>query len=210
MRVKSFPEFFATYKIYEIVMDVLKKNLREKDAKLVITDLVNQDAKPNDFLKKLALVLKKHTHPTKASNILMKIKERLKELLDVEIEPREIILTKNGKAVLKVRVANRTEAMLKIRVGVEQIGRKYTAIIYDPAKSFGHTKVIKSQIVEAGKVGVFKFIIKPDIFGIQDIYELNKNKELSITLGIQAEADGIDGLKTSVMKVPVKIVKVKI
>lgn len=100
--------------------------------------------------------------------------------------------------------------MIKMKVGVQQVDRKFTALLYDPVKNFSYTKLIKSQIVGPGKAGVFKFIIKPDVYGIQDLYELNDKKELFITLGTQAEADGVDGVKTSVIKIPVKISKVRI
>lgn len=210
MLVKTFPEFFASYKVYEIVKDVLIKNMREKDANQVIKELISSEAKPDNYLKVLALILKRHVHATKASSIIMRIKERLKSLIDVGIDPEAIEISKNGKAVLKVYVQNKMESMLKIKVGVQQVDRKYTALLYDPVKTFSYTKLIKSQFVNGGKMGVFKFIIKPDVYGIQDLYELNEKKELHITLGVQAEADGVDGVKTGVFKVPVKISKVKI
>ncbi len=210
MLVKTFPELFASHKIYDTVKDVLSKNLREKDVDLVIRELISSEAKPEDFLKKLALILRRHVHATKASNIIMRIKEKLKGLVDFGIQPERIMISKNGKEILKIYVQNKTETTLRFKVGIQQIDRKYTALLYDPVKSFGYTKLIKSQIINPGKMGVFKFVIKPDIFGIQDLYELNNKKELLITLGVQVEADGVDGLRTSVVKVPVKIVKVKI
>lgn len=210
MLVKTFPEFFASYKVYEIVKDVLSKNMREKDVNQVMKELISSEAKPDNYLKTLALILKRHVHATKASNIIMRIKERLKALIDVGIQPETIEISKNGKAVLKIYVQNKLEDMAKIKVGVQQVDRKYTALLYDPVKNFSYTKLIKSQIVSPGKMGVFKFIIKPDVYGIQDLYELNEKKELIITLGMQAEVDGIDGIKTKVYKIPVKISKVKI
>jgi len=210
MLVKTFPEFFASYNVYEIVRDVLSKKMREKDVNSVIRELINSEAKPDNYLKKLALVLKRHVHATKASNIIMEIKGKLKNLIDVTIQPEEIEISKNGKAMLKIYVQNKLETMIKIKVGVQQIDRKFTALLYDPVKNFSYTKLIKSQIVGPGKAGVFKFIIKPYVYGIQDLYELNNKKKLIVTLGTQAEADGIDGVKTRVTKIPVKISKVKI
>ncbi|MCD6576275.1 MAG: hypothetical protein J7K73_03895 [Nanoarchaeota archaeon] len=210
MLVKTFPEFFASYKVYEIVKDVLLKNMREKDANQVIKELISSEAKPDNYLKVLALILKRHVHATKASSIIMRIKEKLKSLIDVGIDPEAIEISKNGKAILKVYVQNKMESMFKIKVGVQQVDRKYTALLYDPVKTFSYTKLIKSQFVNGGKMGVFRFIIKPDVYGIQDLYELNEKKELHITLGVQAEVDGVDGVKTGVFKIPVKISKVKI
>jgi hypothetical protein len=210
MLVKTFPEFFASYKVYEIVKEELLRNMREKDANLVLKELMSSDVKPDNYLKNLALILKRHVHSTKASSIIMKLKEKLKGLIDIGIQPEVIEIPKNGKAILKIYVQNKLETMAKIKVGIQQIDRKYTALLYDPVKNFCYTKLVKSQIVEGGKMGVFKFIIKPDIYGIQDLYELNEKKELYITLGVQAEADGIDGIKTKVFKIPVKISKVKI
>ncbi len=210
MLVKTFPEFFASYKVYEIVKDVLSKNLREKDVNQVMKELISSGAKPDDYLKKMAMILKRHVHATRASSMIMAIKERLKGLIEYSIEPDSIEISKNGKAVLKVYVQNKTETMLKIKVGVQQVDRKYTALLYDPVKNFSYTKLIKSQFVGGNKMGTFKFMIKPDVYGIQDLYELNEKKELKITLGMQAEAEGINGLKTKVIKIPVKISKVKI
>ena len=210
MLVKTFPEFFASYKIYEIVKEELLRNMREKDVNLVFKELLSSDAKPNNYLKKLALILRRHVHTTKASSIVMRIKEKLKGLTEVKIQPESIDLPKNGKTVLKIYVQNKLGTMAKIKVGIQQVDRKYTALLYDPVKNFCYTKLVKSQIVNAGKMGIFKFIIKPDIYGIQDLYELNEKKELHITLGTQAEAEGIDGVKTKVYKIPVKISKVKI
>ena len=210
MRVKTFPEIFASYKVYDIVKDELNKTMREVDANKVIKSVISTEAKPEDFLKKMALILRKHVHATKASKIIMNIKERLKGSINYKIEPERIELSKKGKQLLKIYIENKTDATLKLKVGLQQVDRKYTALIFDPVKNFGYTKLVKSKIVDSGKMGVFKFLIKPDVYGIQDLYELRNKKELKITLGMQAEAEGIDGLKTSVERIPVKIVKVKI
>lgn len=206
MQVKVMPEFFVSYKVYEIVMEVLN-SLGEKNCEKILRELINSEPKEG-FLKNLALILKKHFHASKASNVILKIKEKLSRLLTFKIDPKEIEISKNGKEVLRVYVQNNTEVVLKFRVGVQQIDRKYTAILYDPVKAFGYTKLVKSKIIDPSKIGVFKFLIKPDIYGIQDLYDLNKNKEINITLGVQIEAEGVDGVKSKVIKVPVKITKV--
>ena len=210
MKLETFPEFFVSHKIYEIVKDELEKNMSEKDAKRAILELVNKEPKHNTFLRELGMVLKRHVYAAKSSKIVINIKERLKDLVEYHIRPERIEISKNGEQVMKVYVSNKTETMLKMKVGVQQVDRKYTALLYDPVKNFGYTKLVKSKIVSPGKMGAFKFIIKPDVYGIQDLYELKKHGMLEINLGVQTEADGISGMISSVKKVPVKIVKVKI
>ncbi len=210
MKLETFPEFFVSHKTYDIVKDELGKNMSEKDVKQSIKEMISMEPKPDNFLKELGLVLKRHVYAAKASNIIMNIKERIKELIEFKIKPDKIKISKNGRDVMKVYVQNKTETMLKIKVGVKQVDRKYTALLYDPVKNFGYTKLVKSRIVDAGEVGTFKFIIKPDVYGIQDLYELKKKGELNMNFGVQVEADNFCGTKSTVKKVPVKIVKVKI
>lgn len=210
MKLETFPEFFVSHKAYDIVRDELSKNMSEKDVKQSIKEMISMEPNPNNFLKELGMVLKRHVYAAKASNIIMNIKEKLKGLVEFKVKPEKIEISKNGKEVMKVYVENKTETMLKIKVGVKQIDRKYTALLYDPVKNFGYTKLVKSRIVEAGEIGTFKFIIKPDVYGIQDLYELKGKREINMNFGIQVEADNFCGTKSSIKKVPVKIVKVKI
>ena len=210
MLVKDFPEFFASYNIYEIVDGVLKRNFSSKDVDKILNELMHLEAKPNDFISKLGQVLRKHTYAGKASKILMDIKERLGGLIATDIVPKSIEMTKDEKKVLKVLVENRTDAVLKFRVGVQQIGRAETSLLYDAVKNYCLTKLVKSHIIQPKKVHAFKFYIKPDVFGIHDLYDLKKKKKIKITLGMQAEADGVDGLRTTTEKVDVNIVQVKL
>ena len=39
MLVRSYPDFFGTYKIYEIIESVLEKNMRKRDIELLLNDL---------------------------------------------------------------------------------------------------------------------------------------------------------------------------
>ncbi len=210
MKLETFPEFFVSHRIFDIVKEELKKNMNEKDLKQVIKELISMEPKPESFLKELGMVLKRHVYASKASKIIMRIKDRMRDLVEFKIKPEKIKVSKNGEQVMKVYVENKTETMLKIKVGVKQVDRKYTALLHDPVKNFGYTKLIKSKIVNAEEVGAFKFIIKPDVYGIQDLYELKKKNEINMIFGVQIEADGICGMKSSVKKIPVKIVKVKI
>ncbi len=210
MKLETFPEFFVSHEVYKIVLDELKKNMKEDDAKKVIRELIGKEPNSNTFLKELGMVLKRHVYAAKSSNIVMRIKEKMRDLIEFKIKPETIKISKNGEQIMKVYVNNKTETMLKIKVGVQQIDRKYTALLYDPVKNFGYTKLVKSKIVSPGKMGAFKFIVKPDVYGIQDLYELKKKGELEMTFGVQVEADGVCGMLSSVKKVPVKIVKVKI
>jgi len=210
MLAKIYPEYFASYKVYETVKNVLLKNLREVDVEKVFNEMGIADAKPENLVKKLATVLQKHAQSMKCSVILTEIKEKLSGLIDVSVQPSSVIMTKNESQVLKVMIHNKTDTTLKFRVGVEQLDRKVTALLFDPVKSFCYTKVIKSHVIEPDKIYAFKFIIKPDVFGIQDLYELKKNGRLNMTLGFQAEADGIEGLRSTPKKIDVGIVKVKL
>ena len=207
MIVKTFPELFGSYKVYEIVKNVLSKQVRDKESDLIIRDLINAEAKPNDFIKKMGLLLKKYVSAPKSSEIILSIKEKLRELIDIELEPVKIEMAKTGSKVLKLVVVNNVDTTVKIRAGLQQIDRKYTALIHDNVKNFGYTKIIKTQIVDGGKLATFKFLIKPDVFGIQDLHELNKNKELNIMLGAQVEVDSIEGIQSGVKKIPVRITK---
>lgn len=210
MLSKVYPEYFVSYKIYETVREVLLKNLRESDVDKIINEMSLVDSKPDNFFKKLAEVLQKHVQSVKCTNILSDIKEKLMDLIEVKAEPSKITITKNETQPLKLIVTNKTDALLKFRVGLEQLDRKYTALLLDPVKAFTYTKIIKTHPIEPDKMYAFKFMIKPDVFGIQDIYELKKNGKLNITLGYQVEADGVDGLKSKPNKINVEIVKVKL
>lgn len=209
MLTKIYPEYFASYKIYETVRNILLRNMREADVDKVINELGMVDTKPENLIKKLATILQKHVQSMKCSSILTDIKEKLSELVDVDAEPNRIIMTKNESQILKIMVHNKTDTMLKFRIGVEQLDRKVTALLFDPVKSFCYTKIVKSHLIEPDKIYAFKFIIKPDVFGIQDMYELKKSGKLNMSLGFQAEADGIDGLRSRPKKYDVEIVKVK-
>jgi hypothetical protein len=210
MLVKSFPEFFASYKIYEVVEGILKRNMREVDVNKVINELMLVEAKPSDFIRKLAVVLNKHIHSGKVNAVILDIKEALRDLIGLEVEPRKIELTKSGKEILRVSVENKTDAALKFRVGIKQLDRTYTAVLFDSVQGYSFTKFIKSSVIEPGKVHIFKFQIKADVFGIQDLYELKQKKKLMILLGLQVEAEGVDGLVSSTQKVEVNFVQVRI
>lgn len=210
MLTKTYPEYFGSYKICETVRNVLLKNFREVDIENMFNEMYLIDAHPDNFMKKLGQVMQKHAQSTKCSNVMMDIKERLSDLIGITIEPPRIVMTKNEKPVLKITVHNKTDGIFKFRVGVEQLDRKYTALLYDPVKTFTYTKIIKSHLIEPDKIYAFKFIIKPDVFGIQDLYEMKKTGKLNITLGMQVEAEGIDGLKSAARKINVEIVKMKL
>jgi hypothetical protein len=210
MLTKTYPEYFGSYKLYETVRNILLKNFREVDIENMFNEMNIIDAHPDNFMKKLGQVMQKHAQSTKCSNILMDIKERLSDLIGINVEPPRIVMTKHEKPILKITIQNKTDGMLKFRVGVEQIDRKYTALLYDPVKTFTYTKMIKSHLIEPDKIYAFKFVIKPDVFGIQDLYELKKTGKLNITLGMQADAEGIDGLKSTARKINVEIVKMKL
>jgi hypothetical protein len=203
-----YPEYFGSYKIYETVRERLLKSLREVDVDKVIDGMALLDPRPEDFVKKLALALQKHVQSAKGNNIVLGVKEGLRELIDVDSDPKKITMSKHGRSSLKIVVQNRTDAMLKFRLGVEQVDRKFTALLFDPVKSFSHTKLVKSHLIEPGKAYAFKYLIKPDVFGVQDLYELKKNGKLNITLGYQVEVDGVDGMRSEAKKVDVEIVKV--
>lgn len=210
MLAKIYPEYFASYKIYEAVKNVLLKNLREADIEKIFNEMSVVEAKPENFVKKLVVVLQKHVQSMKCANIVQDVKEKLTELIDVKVEPRRVEMTKNEAVTVKVMVHNKTDTMLKFRVGMEQLDRKVTALLYDPVKAFCYTKIVKSHLIEPDKIYAFKFIIKADVFGIQDMYELKKNGKLSMVMGYQAEADGVDGLRSRPDKLNVDIVKVKV
>jgi len=208
MLVKSYPEYFGTYKVYEAVKNVLDRNLRSKDVELILKELERNEAKPNDFLKKLGMILKRHVHANRASAILMGIRDNMQKLMDIVVEPEKIELTREQKKEIKVYVTNNTDATLKFRVGVKQLNHANSAIVYNPIKNYNTSKLIKSAIIEPEKMHAYKFIIKPEIFEISDLYELKKNGKLKIDLGVQVEADGIDGFKSKIIKVPINIVKI--
>jgi len=210
MLIKNYPEFFASYKIYELVKNTMKGYMREKEVEQVISGLMAAEAKPDNFIKKLAVVASKYLPLTRNNDMIIRIKEKISDLAKVGVEPKKIVISKNGKETLRVSVENKTEATLKFRVGVQQLDRTYTALIHDAVTNFSKTKSIKAGIIEPNKVHVFKFIIKPDIYGIQDLYELKKNKKISMTLGMQVDAEGIEGLKTPLSKIGLDIVTVKI
>ena len=209
MLVKNYPEFFASYKIYEIVEEILKKNLSTADVKAVLNELMHSEPTPADFIKKLANVLRKHAHSTKASSAILSIKDKMQDLIEVEYEPRVLELTKNETITFKVKVANRTDAILKFRAGLKQLGRQYTAILYDTVKGYSYTKFIKSAIIPPGKMHTYRFVIKAEVFGIQDLYELKEKKKLTISLALQVDAEGVDGMITLPKKIDVNFVKIK-
>lgn len=210
MLVKDFPECFGSYKIYEIVRDTMLHYARDVDVQRMIDAIVADSATPADFLRKLAVHSKRHVNASKASEMIMAIKDKVSALIGVYVEPREVRITKDGSETIRVYVENKMDAMFKFKVGIQQLERESTSLLHDSVKAFSYTKMIKAMPIEAGATHVFKFLIKPDVFGIQDIYELKKNNIVSIMLGMQVAVDGVDGQKTPLHKIPVNIVKAKL
>ncbi|MDD5181784.1 MAG: hypothetical protein PHC66_01275 [Candidatus Nanoarchaeia archaeon] len=210
MLVKDFPECFGSYKIYEIVRDTMLHYARDIDVQRMIDAIVADGATPADFLRKLAVHSKRHVNASKASEMIMAIKDKITSLIGVYVEPREVRITKDGSETVRIYVENKMDAMFKFKVGMQQLERESTSLLHDNVKNFSYTKMIKAMPIEAGATHVFKFLIKPDVFGIQDIYELKKNNQVSIMLGMQVAVDGVDGQKTPLHKIPVNIVKAKL
>lgn len=208
--VKDFPECFGSYKIYEIVRNTMINYARETDIQQIFNAMVADNATPADFLRKLAVHSKRHVNVSKATEMIMAIKDKLSSLIGVYVEPREVKITKDGSETIRVYVENKMDAMFKFKVGVQQLERESTSLLYDNVKNFSYTKMIKAIPIAAGTTHVFKFMIKPDVFGINDIYELKKNNQVSIMLGMQVAVDGVDGQKTPLHKIPVNIVKAKL
>jgi len=210
MLVKDFPECFGSYKLYEIARDTMMHYARDIDVQKMIDAIVADGATPADFLRKLAVHSKRHVNASKASEMIMAIKEKISNLIGVYVEPREVRITKDGSETIRVYVENKMDAMFKFKVGMQQLERETTSLLYDNVKSFSYTKMVKAMPIAAGATHVFKFLIKPDVFGIQDIYELKKNSQVSIMLGMQVAVDGVDGQRTPLHKIPVNIVKAKL
>jgi hypothetical protein len=209
MLVKEYPECFGSYKIYEIVRNTMMHYARETDIQQIFNAMVADNATPADFLRKLAVHSKRHVNVSKSTEMIMAIKDKLSSLIGVYVEPREVKITKDGSETVRVYVENKMDAMFKFKVGVQQLERESTSLLYDNVKNFSYTKMIKAIPIAAGATHVFKFVIKPDVFGINDIYELKKNNQVSIMLGMQVAVDGVDGQKTPLHKIPVNIVKAK-
>jgi hypothetical protein len=209
MLLKDYPEYFASYKIYEIIRNTMRRYAREQDIEKMLNDMAAKDTTPENFLRQLGLVSKRHMNIDKSSKMIMEITENIGKMIGYSIEPKELVLTKEGRAVLKVMVENKTDATLKFRVGVQQFDREYTAIIFNPVKNYSLTKLIKSSIIDPGKVHAFNFIIKPDVFGVDDLYELKKNNKIRFMIGMQIAIEGVEGMKTRILKLPVDIVKHK-
>jgi len=210
MLVKDFPECFGSYKIYEIVRNTMLHYAREVDIQQIFNAMVADNATPADFLRKLAVHSKRHVNAAKSTEMVMAIKDKLTSLIGVYVEPREVRITKEGSETIRIYVENKMDAMFKFKVGLQQLDRETTSLLHDHVKQFTYTKMIKSIPIAAGETHVFKFLIKPDVFGINDIYELKKNSKLLFTLGMQVAVDGVDGQKTLLHKIPVSIVKAKL
>lgn len=208
--IKEFPECFGSYKIYEIARDTMLHYVRDIDVQKMIDAIVADGATPADFLRKLAIHSKRHVNASKASEMLMAIKDKISALIGVYVEPREVKITKDGNETIRVYVENKMDAMFKFKVGIQQLEKESTSLLYDSVRNFTYTKMVKAMPIAAGATHVFKFVVKPDVFGINDIYELKKNNQLSIMLGMQVAVDGVDGQKTLLHKIPVSIVKAKI
>jgi len=207
--INKIPEYFGSPKVYEAVMQILKRNFREKEVEDIINELnKTENITPENYIKKLAFVLRKYAPSNKITNLLMDLKDKLSSFIYYKIEPKVISMSKDGSQVLRIDISNELGGYFKYKVGIEQMDRKYTSLLYDPVRNFTYTKMIKSYIICPDGVHSFKFIIKPDVFGLQDVNDLNKNKQITINLGIQIKVDGVDGLKSNVEKVPVIINKI--
>lgn len=207
MLLKDFPDYFASYKIYETVRNTMKRYAREKDIDQMLNELMTKEADPSNFLRKLSVVCKRHINITKASKMMMEIRENLCNLMVYKVDPANLTITKTGADYIKVYVSNKTDATFKFKVGIQQLNRDFTAIIFNTLKNFTTTKLVKSAIIEPGKMFTFKFTIKPDIYGIDDLYELKNNNQIKFMLGMQIGVEGIDSMKTNIIKYPVKVIK---
>ena len=127
-------------------------------------------------------------------------------MVKISINKHEIVIPKNGKDYLKIRVENSIGAPARFRVILSQ-PQKRTAIIYDPKQNATFTKLAKIMIIESGKGHTFNFIIRPDIYMIEDIYTLKKKNEIKIPLTVKVDAN-YDLIKLPSDKVNVTIKRV--
>ncbi len=209
LKIDNYPEFFGSAKIYSTIKSVMQNFAREVEIDDMIKELLGRNAMTSDYLKKLAVISGRYMNSSKSVKMLMDIKTALAKLIRHSVEPSKLELTKDGSLDMRVMVENLAGTLIKFKVGLKQLDRNETSLIYNPVNNITHTQQIKSQVIGPGSVKSFKFILKPEVFSINDLYELKKENSINMQLGLQIAADGVDGMKTEVFKLPLKILKFK-
>ncbi len=201
MKIEMPPDFIPSEEIFKIIVEELE-NAAGKDTQKIMNEIYHENPSEDKFMRTLAYILRRYLPASRINTVLTRIKDRIENLVVVELNKEEIVIPKNGTDYLKVYVENNTGATARFKVSVVQTQKDRTAIIYDPKTATSHTKLAKAIVIENGKSHTFKFMIKPGVYMINDLHELKKKKEVSITLSVKIESN------YDVIKVPQKKVKV--
>ena len=205
MKIEMPPEFIPSEEMYNIIIEEIKK-VAGRDSEKIMRDLYRENPTEEKFMRTLALVMRRYLPVSRINKVLTSIRERIANMVKISINKKEIVIPKNGKDYLKVRVENDTGAPVRFRVILSQ-PQKRTAIIYDPKQSATFTKLAKIMVIENGRGHSFNFMIKPDIYMIEDIYTLKKKNEIKIPITIKVDSN-YDIIKLPQEKVNVTIKRI--
>ncbi len=195
------PEFIPSEEVFKIIVEEIEK-AAGKDTEKIMNELYHENPPEDKFMRTLAYILRRYLPASRINAVLTRIKDRIQNLVTIEVNKEEIVIPKDGSDYLKIYVENHIGATARFKVSVTQSQKDRTAIIYDPKTGTSHTKLAKAIVIENGKSHTFRFMIKPGVFMINDLHELKKKKEITFNLTIKVESN------YDVIKLPQKKVKV--
>ena len=201
MKIEMPPDFIPSEEIFKIIIEELEK-AAGKDTQKIMNELYHENPPEDKFMRTLAYILRRYLPASRINAVLTRIRDRIQNLVRIEVNKEEIVIPKNGHDYLKVYVENNMGATARFKVSVVQKQKERTAIIYDPKTATSHTKLAKAIVIENGRAHTFRFMIKPGIFMINDLHDLKKKKEVSFDLIIKVESN------YDVVKLPNQKVKV--
>ncbi len=185
---------FGSRQVANTVIDVLSKYL-PREVEKIMADLKTSDAKPENFMRFLAMSLKKRVTTSKAQQIMLEIKHLLARMVKVEF-PAELKFVKNSETIGKIKVTNLCDVPLRVKVKLTQATRKFTSIICLPTDKMPRNEVTREFIIAPGMAHTFNFLFKADVMGVQDLNELKRKGSIDFDVKVEIKSH-IDGIKFS-------------
>ena len=113
------PEFIPSEEMYNVITEEIKK-VAGKDSEKIMRDLYRENPTEEKFLRTLALVMRRYLPVSRINRALTNIRERIANMVKISVNKHEIVIPKNGKDYLKVRVENNIGAPVRFRVILSQ------------------------------------------------------------------------------------------
>ncbi len=207
MKIEMPPEFIPSEKMYSIILEEIEK-VAGKDAEKIIRELYRENPTEEKFFRSLAFAMRRYLPTSRINKALLNIRDRIAKLVEIQISTKELMIQKDGKGYIKVRVINNVGTPVRFKVSLSE-PQKRTAIIYDPKQNVSYTKLTKAMVIEDGKAHSFQFVIKPGVYMIDDLYKLKKENEIKIPITINVESN-YDIIKLPKLKVNVIIKRIMV